>query len=148
MNATLSSADPSKPPSRRDFLRLTVKAVLYGSGLLVVSGIARFLGYQPNPTTPSSIDLGLVSDFPPGTRKVFPQVQAVVMYTASGIRAFSLVCPHLGCQVNETPDGFLCPCHGSRFNPSGGLISGPAVRSLDPLVIEVQDGRLILYRRG
>lgn len=37
-------------------------------------------------------------------------------------------CPHLGCQLEWNPDeqSWDCPCHGSRFDRYGRLISGPA----------------------
>ena len=37
-------------------------------------------------------------------------------------------CPHLGCQLEWNPDekSWDCPCHGSRFDRFGALISGPA----------------------
>ena len=37
-------------------------------------------------------------------------------------------CPHLGCQLEWNPDerSWDCPCHGSRFDHLGKLISGPA----------------------
>ena len=37
-------------------------------------------------------------------------------------------CPHLGCQLEWNPDekSWDCPCHGSRFDVHGKLISGPA----------------------
>ena len=37
-------------------------------------------------------------------------------------------CPHLGCQLEWDPDerSWDCPCHGSRFDRFGNLISGPA----------------------
>lgn len=39
-----------------------------------------------------------------------------------------LRCPHLGCQLEWNPDerSWDCPCHGSRFDCYGHLISGPA----------------------
>ncbi|MFP3018930.1 MAG: ubiquinol-cytochrome c reductase iron-sulfur subunit [Candidatus Hodgkinia cicadicola] len=35
-------------------------------------------------------------------------------------------CPHLGCVPSATPDGWICSCHGSRFDLSGRIIDGPS----------------------
>lgn len=42
------------------------------------------------------------------------------------------ICPHLGCVVawNSTEQSWDCPCHGSRFDPYGRVLSGPAVSDL------------------
>jgi len=51
------------------------------------------------------------------------------------VQIFSAVCPHLGCVVrwNEAEKSFDCPCHGSRFDCHGQVLSGPANRGLTPL---------------
>ena len=42
-------------------------------------------------------------------------------------------CPHLGCQLEWNSDelSWDCPCHGSRFDPYGKLISGPAQEDIE-----------------
>ncbi len=42
------------------------------------------------------------------------------------------VCTHLGCVPNRDPEGgWLCPCHGSKYDASGRVVRGPAPRNLD-----------------
>ncbi len=136
---------PGSSLSRRDFLTLVWKALLFLGSLLGLAGLLRFLDYQSAPAEPSAFDLGLPSQYPSGSRTRIAAAKAVLVDTSAGLAAYSLVCPHLGCEVNLTPDGFACPCHGSRFDSGGKLIHGPATKGLRQLKLS-QDvsGHLIL----
>jgi menaquinol-cytochrome c reductase iron-sulfur subunit len=64
------------------------------------------------------------------------------------VKAFSTVCPHLGCAVNATQAGFACPCHTSAFSAEGQVVGGPSPRSMDPLEVKVEkDMVMVRYAR-
>lgn len=125
--------------NRRDFLKLAANALLALSGALGLGGLFKFLDYQTEAPPPDEFDLGPASGYPPGSRTVLDRPPALLIHAAAGFQALSLVCPHLGCTVEPQADGFRCPCHGSRFDPQGGLVSGPASQPLPPLKAEVRE---------
>lgn len=60
-------------------------------------------------------------------------VSPVAVCTVDGVtRRRSAVCTHLGGIVswNSAERSWDCPLHGSRFNPAGEILEGPAVRPL------------------
>ena len=132
--------------SRRDFLKLTRTALLTASGLLGLGGLIRFLSYSSQPAAPTEFDLGLASDYVAGSRTVLPDVPALLVHGENGFTALSLVCTHLGCTVESQPEGFACPCHGSRFDLHGKVVRGPASKALVTLRVELApDGKLHLF---
>jgi glycine/D-amino acid oxidase-like deaminating enzyme/nitrite reductase/ring-hydroxylating ferredoxin subunit len=56
------------------------------------------------------------------------------------LHAVSPICTHLKCVVqwNNAEASWDCPCHGSRFDPDGCVLEGPAVKNLP--VIELRTG--------
>lgn len=66
-----------------------------------------------------------------------------------GFLALSVKCTHLGCIVNINPEskGFDCPCHASRFNKYGEVLSAPATRPLDILPIKIENGEIFIDTR-
>jgi Rieske Fe-S protein len=49
------------------------------------------------------------------------------------VHALSAACSHMGCLVgwNAADRTWDCPCHGSRFDLSGEVLHGPAVKALE-----------------
>jgi Rieske Fe-S protein len=132
--------------SRRDFLKTARNGLLTLSGLLGLGALVRFLSYQSQPPTPTEFVLGAPGDYALGTRNLLPQVPAMLIHSAAGFTALSLVCPHLGCTVEPQPDGFSCPCHGSRFGLQGQMVRGPAGKALTVLRVKTAaDGKLHLF---
>jgi cytochrome b6-f complex iron-sulfur subunit len=132
--------------SRRDFLKLTRTVLLSASGLLWLGGLIRFLGYSSQPAAPSDFNLGLASNFPPGSRTIIPEIPALLIHGESGFTALSLACTHLGCTVESNSDGFACPCHGSRYDLQGKVVRGPASKALSVLRAEIAfDGNLHVF---
>ncbi len=75
---------------------------------------------------------------PPGTGAIVRRgLTPVAVYRdpAGQLRERSAVCPHLGCIVrwNAGERSWDCPCHGSRFDPTGRVMHGPAHRDLAPV---------------
>jgi cytochrome b6-f complex iron-sulfur subunit len=150
MSAMPPNAEPKEKPgssiSRAGFLSFVGKSLLTMCGLLGLGGLVEFLSFQPDPAPPTQFDLGAASNYPPGSHTMIPEARAVLMHDGSGFMALSLLCPHLGCTLGQTPDGYACPCHGSRFTPDGSLRNGPANQPMRGLKVEeTSDGRLILH---
>jgi Rieske Fe-S protein len=73
---------------------------------------------------------------------------AWLVLRGSKVHAFSTVCPHAGCAVDWDGAAFACPCHESRFEADGRVVSGPSPRPLDGLDVEVKEGRVkVVWRR-
>lgn len=81
----------------------------------------------------------------PSADEIAPGTGAILRHGLSKVAAYrdeagtlhehSAVCPHLKCIVhwNSAEKTWDCPCHGSRFNCFGTVISGPAISDLAPL---------------
>ncbi len=84
-------------PSRRDFLKLTTTALLTLSGLLGLGGLLRFLDFQTEPAPKTDFDLGLASNYPPGSQTVIPDVPALLIHNHGWIHRleFGLHSPRL-----------------------------------------------------
>lgn len=66
----------------------------------------------------------------------------LVRDAGGAVKAYSVVCPHLGCGIEPAREGFVCPCHDSGFTLQGARQGGPSPRGMDTLECRVTDGRV------
>jgi Rieske Fe-S protein len=104
----------------------------------------------PGASTPAAAGanaLAPTSEIPLGSGKIFTPEKVVVTQPVSGdFKAFSAVCTHMGCLVNQISNGTIdCPCHGSQFSiKDGSVVGGPAPSPLAAQAIRVSGERIIL----
>lgn len=123
--------------SRRTFIATLIAVPL------TTAGLWRFL--TPKQLKKTALLRVQQADIPIGGALVYKQERIAVMRRDGSYIALSLVCTHLGCTVSVTPEGMICPCHGSRFDQNGTVLTGPAERSLVRLTVE-QDGPMLVVR--
>jgi Rieske Fe-S protein len=96
---------------------------------------------------PRGTVLGTAREIPVGGGTIFTAARVVVTQPARGqYRAFSAVCTHVGCILNQVTRRTIdCPCHGSKFAiTSGAVVAGPAPTPLPKKQIEIVDGLIVL----
>jgi Rieske Fe-S protein len=89
-------------------------------------------------------DVKSVDEIPAGEGRLLRKGlrKLAVFKNADGtVDAMSAVCTHLGCivQWNGTEKSWDCPCHGSRFDPHGLVLNGPAVQALKKVNLDKDD---------
>jgi cytochrome b6-f complex iron-sulfur subunit len=121
-----------------------------GSLILSLTGAAalwRFLTPQRSPGSASGDWLSVPeTEVPPHGALVLPELHCAVVREGPVFLALDLTCTHLGCTVAATPQGFACPCHGSRFGSDGGVLKGPAPRPMRRLRLDRDAGRIRVMR--
>jgi cytochrome b6-f complex iron-sulfur subunit len=112
--------------TRRAFLKLSLTL----SGIVTLTGIAKFLSYEEAPKIITRTTLDNPDSYPPGSIIPILEVQAWLLRDQNGLYALSGVCTHLGCSIRYIGEQFECPCHGSKFDLNGTVLNGPAISSL------------------
>jgi Rieske Fe-S protein len=98
-------------------------------------------------SAPAGNALASTSQIPVGSGMVFSGQQVVVTQPSAGeFKAFSAVCTHMGCIVNQVSNGTIdCPCHGSQYSiKTGDVVAGPAPKPLPAKQIKVSGDSIFL----
>lgn len=128
--------------------RRTFFGTMGWSGLLVSLGVGGGAGLKfmfPNVLfePESLIKLGRPDVFPEGFT-FLDDSRLFVVRQGGSFHVISAVCTHLGCTVKKVGEGFNCPCHGSKFDPAGRVLTGPAPRPLEWFEVrQATDGLLV-----
>jgi glycine/D-amino acid oxidase-like deaminating enzyme/nitrite reductase/ring-hydroxylating ferredoxin subunit len=119
-----------------DPARRRVRSSLAGLAHDAVGGVRNLLGrHDPDSGGRSA------SEVPVGEGRVLTRgIEKVAVHRDEdgALHAVSAVCTHLQCIVrwNAAERSWDCPCHGSRFDPRGRVIHGPALTDLPPVDLE------------
>ena len=123
--------EPNRPAgiSRRQFLILTAAALVTGRRALADGGSA---GEFAARRTDRVINAGAVGQYAAdGLYDKFRDQGFFVVRKGEKLFAISSSCTHRRCKLTaESNRSFCCPCHGSKFDPDGKVITGPARRDL------------------
>ncbi len=132
-----------KKVSRRKFIKIAIAAAVSFELIYVLFGL---LGKKkPKIDSASLFNAGKVSSFE--NNKIYPFTSGrfyLSRFDDGGLLAISIKCTHLGCMVQTDikTKGFSCPCHASKFNKYGEVLSPPATRALDVFQIVIENGQV------
>ena len=133
--------------TRREFLKAQVMLPLVP---LVACGLLSACSKDDSEESLKSVLIGKLSELKEGINR-FPVLRVAVIKEmhegSASLRTMSLRCTHQSCVVdNETVgEGFVCACHGSRFNSSGKVLRGPALWPLPSYRVAVENQDDVVY---
>lgn len=133
---------------RREFLsNLAVAATVIPGAALAGRHVLTYL-VPIEPDRRREVLLASVGDLPVGGSRTYKDVLGndliLVRVGEQELRAFSVICTHLGCRVHwDQVDGtFLCPCHDGRFDTSGAVVSGPPPAPLPSFSVRLESDKV------
>tara|TARA_B100000315_G_scaffold260158_1_gene319605 strand:+ start:5964 stop:6422 length:459 start_codon:yes stop_codon:yes gene_type:complete len=117
--------------TRRDFFGLightSIGSSVAGTAVISLKYLDPNVLFEP----PFKFKLEKADDFIEDSIKFIEAKKLFIINREGGFQAISAVCTHLGCTVKlAQKNQFHCPCHGSKFDKHGNVISGPAPKPL------------------
>lgn len=145
MSENNSISKPSQFLSRRQFIHFSLSAV----GAAWAGTLVQFRLFPSKTSTGSAepvrfslseLPIGGIKNINLGTTPV------IVLRTPESIRAFSLICTHLGCLVEwqQNNEEFYCPCHDGRFDQFGEVTGGPPPIPLEQFPVRIEDEMVVV----
>jgi len=138
-----SRLDP-EPMPRRDWLGLASLWTAAGTLLFGIAGMLKLPKAAVLASPSKKFRVMLPENLASGEAFTPPGRSVAIFRDAQGTYAVSTTCTHLGCVVKANPEGFECPCHGSRFASNGEVKKGPAPRPLPWLKVTISGGTLMV----
>ncbi|GAB4503808.1 MAG: Rieske (2Fe-2S) protein [Anaerolineales bacterium] len=144
-DTSVPSPKPSVFSRRRQFIQLGFLAV--GAAWL-----GAWLQTRLFPATSASQEATPVSfpvsELPVGGAKAitYGGLPVMVLRTPESLRAFSLICTHLGCVVEwqNNKKEFYCPCHDGRYDEFGDVLAGPPPIPLEQVAVRIEGDQVIV----
>jgi len=115
---------------RRSFLFAVGCAALGLSAVEALWSTFRFAQARVSYGPPLKWKLGDPKSYTEGVPIYAAEPRVYVLRNSAGLRAMSASCTHLGCTVRAEGEGYVCPCHGSRYDEEGKVVGGPAPAAL------------------
>jgi cytochrome b6-f complex iron-sulfur subunit len=131
--------------SRRQFIKLGMYSV--GAAWLGIFIQSRLFPPQASSTQAKPVEFPLAELPVGGVKSIsYGGSPGLVVRTPEGIKAFSLVCTHLGCLVQwqEGKREFYCPCHDGRFDAFGEVLAGPPTVPLEQHQVRLEGETVIV----
>lgn len=155
-----AAPDGTYAEERRSFLGVIIAGIasIIGGALSLAAGRFAIEPTLAAAQTEQWITAGPLAEIPEGkpVRRAVTIVQEAgwgrfhepgsvwVVRNGEALMVFSAVCPHLGCSINASADGFVCPCHRSSWDGTGVKTGGPAPRNMDTLEHRIENGALLV----
>ncbi|MDM7954687.1 MAG: cytochrome b6-f complex iron-sulfur subunit [Cyanobium sp. CZS 25K] len=160
LSPSLRSSDELPSLGRRQFMNLLTFGAVTGVALGALYPVVRY--FIPPREAGSSggavalDDLGIpivasgwLASHLEGDRSLVQGLKGDPTYLiieGEGAIGLNAICTHLGCVVpwNSSENKFICPCHGSQYDPEGAVVRGPAPLPLALAHVAVVGERVLL----